>query len=41
MAADTLSIRRATPADAELIAAFNQAMAAETEGRRLDGATLA
>lgn len=32
----TLRIRRATPADADIIAAANVAMAAETEDRRLD-----
>lgn len=31
-----IHIRRATPADASAIVAFNLAMAAETEGRRLD-----
>jgi GNAT superfamily N-acetyltransferase len=41
MAVEPLSIRRAEPVDADIIAAFNQAMAVETEGRRLDGATLA
>lgn len=36
----TLSIRRATPADAELIARFNAALAWESEGKTLDAATL-
>lgn len=36
-----VSIRRATPADADVIAGFNLAMAAETEGRRLDPDTVA
>lgn len=33
-------IRKATPADAEIIAAFNTAMALETENKRLDPATI-
>lgn len=36
-----LNIRPATLADADTIAQFNQAMAVETEGRRLDDAVLA
>ena len=35
------NIRRATPADADTIIAFNAAMAAETEDRQLDRAVLA
>jgi GNAT superfamily N-acetyltransferase len=35
-----LTIRRATPADAETIASFNEAMAAETEAKTLDPATI-
>jgi ribosomal protein S18 acetylase RimI-like enzyme len=35
-----LTIRRATPADAETIALFNEAMAVETEGKTLDPATI-
>lgn len=35
-----LMIHRATPADAEGIAAFNEAMALETEGKTLDPATI-
>jgi ribosomal protein S18 acetylase RimI-like enzyme len=35
-----LTIRRATPADAEGIAAFNEAMARETEAKTLDPATI-
>ena len=35
-----LTIRRATPADAEGIAVFNEAMARETEGKTLDPATI-
>ena len=31
----TLSIRRATPADAELIARYNAALARESEGKTL------
>ncbi len=34
-------VRRATPADAEVITGFNLAMASETEGRRLDPAVAA
>ncbi len=34
-------IRRATPADATTLAAFNAAMALETEGKTLDPATVA
>lgn len=34
------SIRHATPADAETIAVFNEAMARETEGRTLDPKTI-
>src|ERR1041385_8043626 len=37
---DTLHIRPATPADAATIAAFNAAMALETEHKRLNPATL-
>lgn len=37
----TLRIRRATPADADIIVAANVAMAAETEGRPLDRARAA
>ena len=37
----TLSIRRATPADAELIARYNAALAWESEHKTLDAATLA
>ena len=37
----TLRIRRATPADADIIAAANVAMAAETEARQLDRARTA
>ena len=33
-------IRSATPADAETIASFNEAMATETEGKTLDPATI-
>jgi len=33
-------IRSATPADAETIASFNEAMAVETEGKTLDPATV-
>ena len=36
-----LTIRRATPADADLIAEFNQLLAWETEHKRLDPAVLA
>lgn len=35
-----LTIRRATPADVETIAAFNEAIARETEGKTLDPATI-
>ena len=35
-----LCVRKATLADVERIAAFQQAMALETEGKTLDGATL-
>jgi len=35
-----LTIRPAVPADAETIAAFNEAMARETEGKTLDPATI-
>jgi len=35
-----LHVRTATPADAESIAAFQQAMALETEGKTLDATTL-
>jgi GNAT superfamily N-acetyltransferase len=38
---DNLNIRRATPADAETIVAFNSAMAEETEGRSLPADTIA
>ena len=37
---DATTIRGATPADAEVIAAFNAAMALETEHKRLDPAVL-
>lgn len=37
----TRAIRPATPADAATVAAFNAALAVETEGKRLDPATLA
>ena len=36
----TLSIRRATPADAEVIARYNAALARESEGKTLDDAVL-
>jgi ribosomal protein S18 acetylase RimI-like enzyme len=36
----TVTIRRARPSDAEIIAANNQAMAMETEGKQLDQATV-
>jgi ribosomal protein S18 acetylase RimI-like enzyme len=36
----TLSIRRATPVDAELIARYNAALARESEGKTLDDAIL-
>jgi ribosomal protein S18 acetylase RimI-like enzyme len=36
----TLSIRRATPADAELIARYNAALARESEGKTLDDTIL-
>jgi GNAT superfamily N-acetyltransferase len=36
----TLSIRRAAPADAEVIAQFNAALARESEGKTLDDAVL-
>ncbi len=36
-----LSIRRATPADADVIAAFNAALASESEGRQLQAAVVA
>jgi GNAT superfamily N-acetyltransferase len=36
-----LSIRRATPADADVIAAFNAALAVESEARRLDARVVA
>ncbi len=35
-----ITIRRATPADAETIALFNEAMARETEGKTLDASTI-
>lgn len=35
-----LTIRLATPADAETIASFNEAMARETEGKALDPSTI-
>jgi GNAT superfamily N-acetyltransferase len=38
---DTLQIRRATPADADAVAEFNRRLAWESEGKRLDPATLA
>ena len=37
----TLTIRRATPADAPVLVAFNAAIAWETEHKRLDPAVLA
>ncbi len=37
----TLSIRRATPADAAVVCEFNAALARESEGKELDPATLA
>jgi ribosomal protein S18 acetylase RimI-like enzyme len=36
-----VTIRRATPADADVVADFNRRLAAESEGKELDGATLA
>lgn len=36
----TVTIRNATPADVETIAAYNSAMAMETEGRPLDSALI-
>lgn len=41
MSEPTLRIRCATPADADLLAAHNRAMAAETEARHLDAAIVA
>lgn len=38
---NTLTIRRATPADADAIVAFNAAIAEETEGQPLPPATIA
>jgi GNAT superfamily N-acetyltransferase len=35
------TVRRATPADADLVAEFNRRLAAESEGRELDRAVLA
>lgn len=40
MTTGTIQIRQATPADAEAIALFNEAMALETESRRLDARTI-
>lgn len=37
---DSITIRRATVEDAETIAGFNEAMAAETEGKTLDADTV-
>jgi ribosomal protein S18 acetylase RimI-like enzyme len=39
-ASDVVRIREAAPADAAVVAAFNAAMARETEGRALDPATV-